>query len=213
MRQTLKKELQKGSLRHQAIPAQPALVRICHWGFALSMAGLLLTGFELHQPAHFLAFQFGQEYIIHLTFSWLSMAFFMLRVTDAIFRKDRSILVGFKDIKNFPKLLSYYLFLRSSPPPAGKYNSGQKLFFTSWLVLFILGSILGLASYDQGEHLAWIVRLTGGWQMLRWAKYAIAIYFGATISVHIYLSLTEDLSRLQAMITGFEDKFEHAKTR
>lgn len=204
MRQALKKELQKSDLEKQSKLTQPVLVRIFHWGFALNIVGLLVTGFELHQPAPFLALQFGQLFIVHLTFAWLCLAFVGLRAADALWRKDASIFAGLKDIKEFPKLLAYYLFLRSTPPPAGKYNSGQKLIFTSWLILFLIGSLFGLASYYQGEHLAWVIRLTGGWQMLRWVKYAVGIYFSATIPVHIYLSLTEDFSRLQAMVTGYE---------
>jgi len=46
----------------------------------------------------------------------------------------------------------------------------------------------------------------GGLQVIRWIKFTISIYLLATIPVHIYLSLTEDISRLQAMVTGYERK-------
>lgn len=206
MRKSLRRELFRGALKKAVIPSQPPLVRFCHWGFAVSISGLLVTGFELHQPAPFLAVQYGQLYVIHMVFCWFSLAFFALRVADVIVRQDTSMLATLKDVKDFPRLLAYYFFLRATPPPAGKYNSGQKLVFTSWFIVFLLGSLLGFSSYYQGEHLTWVIRITGGVQMLRWIKYAFAVYLSATIALHIYLSLTQDLSRLQAMLTGYERK-------
>ncbi|HUX47087.1 MAG TPA: hypothetical protein VMV58_03665 [Desulfosporosinus sp.] len=77
---------------------------------------------------------------------------------------------------------------------------------SSWILLFLVASLLGLTSYWQGEHLIWVWRLVGGLQVIRWIKFTISIYLLATIPVHIYLSLTEDISRLQAMVTGYERK-------
>lgn len=134
------------------------------------------------------------------------MGFLALRMTDALIRRDHSLIPKIDDFKRFPKLMAYYFFLQSAPPPTRKYNSGQVLIYFSWFLLFIVASLLGLASYWQGEHLIWVWHWVGGSQVIRWIKFIAAIYFLATIPVHIYLSLTQDISRLQAMITGYERK-------
>ncbi|GAB6172048.1 cytochrome b/b6 domain-containing protein [Paradesulfitobacterium aromaticivorans] len=198
------KELRKSQIADQVIPFQPLTVRIFHWGFALGLVMIILTGFELHSPFTFLAFNYGRVFEVHMTFAWLSLAFAALRLVDAIVRKDASLVPKLSDFKGFLGVLAYYFFLRDSLPPGGKYNSGQKIIFFSWFVVFAVASLLGIASYFMDEHLVWVWRLLGGWQAVRWVKYATAIYFSATILVHVYLSFTEDLSRLQAMITGYE---------
>lgn len=206
MRKSILKQLKRSSIAGEMVLLQPIWVRIFHWGFAISLTGILLTGLELHKPASFLLLNYGKMFIIHVVFGWLALGFLVLRISDALMRRDNSLIPKIKDLKHFPKLMAYYLFLRSAPPPGRKYNSGQILIYSSWILIFLVASFLGLASYWQGEHLIWVWHWVGGFQVLRWIKFAITIYFLATIPVHIYLSLTENISRLQAMITGYERK-------
>lgn len=191
---------------NELVLSKPIWVRIFHWGFAVSLIGILLSGLELHKPANFLLLNYGKVLIVHVASGWFALGFMTLRITDALIRRDNSLLPKIYDLKGLPKLLPYYFFLRSAPPPSRKYNSGQLLIFSSWFLLFLLASLLGLASYWQGKHLIWVWHMVGGFQILRWIKFTITIYFLATIPIHIYLSLTEDISRLQAMITGYERK-------
>ncbi|WP_243454582.1 cytochrome b/b6 domain-containing protein [Desulfosporosinus fructosivorans] len=170
------------------------------------MIAILLSGLELHKPANFLLLNYGKVLIVHVASCWFALGFMTLRITDALIRRDISLIPKIHDLKGLPKLLGYYFFLHSAPPPSRKYNSGQLLIFSSWFFLFLFASLLGLASYWQGKHLIWVWHMVGGFQILRWIKFAITIYFLATIPIHIYLSLTEDISRLQAMITGYERK-------
>ena len=206
LRKPLMKQLKEGNVKGAIIEIQPIWVRIFHWGFAPSLTVVILTGLELHKPASFLALNYSKVWIAHIVFSWFAMGFLAIRIADALIRRDHSLIPRIRDLKHFPKLMAYYFFLRSSPPPSRKYNSGQLLIYFSWFLLFLVASLLGLASYWQGQHLIWVWRLVGGFQVLRWIKFSISIYFLATIPIHIYLSLTEDISRLQAMITGYERK-------
>lgn len=190
--------------KNKVTPTQPLVVRIFHWGFALSMVMIVLTGFELHSPFTFLAFNYGNVFVVHMTFAWLALGFVSLRIVDAFIRKDTSFIPKLSDFRGFVGVLAYYFFLRDSLPPGEKYNSGQKFIFFSWFIVFAVATLLGIATYFMGEYLVWVWRLVGGWQIVRTVKFLAAVYFSATILVHIYLSFTEDLSRLQAMITGYE---------
>ena len=206
LRKPVAKQLKKAKLDQNVVLTQPAAVRIFHWGFAFSLTGLILTGLELHKPLSFIAVQFSKVFIAHSIFAWLALSFFALRLVDMLLRRDTSVLPTWKDLLSFPRLLAYYLFLRSTPPPGGKYNSGQKFIYFSWILLFAFIAFISMASYWAGEHLDWVPRLLGGFQVLRWIKFISLVYFSATIPLHIYLSLTEDLSRLQSMVSGYEQK-------
>lgn len=206
LRKPVAKQLKKAKLDQNVVLTQPAAVRIFHWGFAFSLTGLILTGLELHKPLSFIAVQFSKVFIAHSIFAWLALSFFALRLVDMLLRRDTSVFPTWKDLKSFPRLLAYYLFLRSTPPPGEKYNSGQKFIYSSWILLFAFIAFISMASYWAGEHLDWVPRLLGGFQVLRWIKFMSLVYFSATIPLHIYLSLTEDLSRLQSMVSGYEQK-------
>ncbi|EHQ87521.1 thiosulfate reductase cytochrome B subunit (membrane anchoring protein) [Desulfosporosinus youngiae DSM 17734] len=206
LRKPLMKQLKKGNVKGIFVHSQPIWVRIFHWGFALSLTGVIFSGLQLHKPASFLALNFSKVLTTHLVFCWLAMGFLAIRITDALLRRDDSLIPRIQDLKHFPQLMAYYFFLRSSPPPSRKYNSGQLIIYTSWLLLFLVSSLLGLASYWQGEHLIWVWKAVGGFQVIRWIKFIASIYFLTTIPLHIYLSVTEDISRLQAMVTGYERK-------
>lgn len=209
LRKHLAKEFRKADLTSHIVITQRAAIRIFHWGFAFSLSGLIFTGLVLHRPPSFLALPFSSVWFAHIIFAWLGMSFWTLRVVDMILNKDTSVLPTWQDLKSFPSLLAYYLFLRDTPPPSGKYNSGQKIIFFSWLVLFAFICFISMASYWAGQHLDWVLRILGGFQVLRWIKFTALIYFVSTILLHIYLFLTQDLSRLQAMITGYEQKKPH----
>ncbi|MBP1759244.1 MAG: Ni,Fe-hydrogenase cytochrome b subunit [Firmicutes bacterium] len=206
LRKPLINQLKEGNVKGTIIESQPIWVRVFHWGFAISLTLIIFSGLQLHKPASFLALNFSKVLTVHVAFCWFAMGFVSIRITDALIRRDKSLIPQIKDLKQFPKLMAYYFFLRPTPPPARKYNSGQLLIYSSWFLLFLVSSLLGLASYWQGEHLIWVWRLVGGFQVIRWIKFVASIYFLATIPVHIYLSITEDISRLQAMVTGYERK-------
>ena len=202
----VKAELQSSRQSGSIVLTHPAPVRVFHWGFAINIIVLLLTGFELHRPFSFIVVSFSQMFFYHVTAAWLCWGFLTFRIADMIIRKDNSWIVNQRDIKCLPKLALYYLYLRNSPPPHGKYHSAQKVELLVWLFVFSVASVLGFATYLSGEHFQWLLRITNGWQMVREIKFVSAIFFTVTISHHIYLSVSLNFSRLQAMITGYERK-------
>ena len=122
IRKPLQKQLKKACIKGQMVLTQPIWVRIFHWGFAVSLTGILITGLELHRPANFLNLNYGKVLILHLTCCWFAMGFVTLRITDALIRRDDSLIPKTQDLKQFPKLLAYHFFLRSTPPPTRKYD-------------------------------------------------------------------------------------------
>jgi len=213
LRKPVLKELKYENLLGHLTESAPPQVRFFHWGFALSLTGIILTGFVLHKPLPFLAVPYSKVYVFHVSFGWLATAFFVFRLADMLLRGDKTLIMTWQDFKQLPKIFAYYFYLRPNLPPHGKYNSGQKLIFATWFLLFPFLVFISLSSYWMGERLDWVIKLIGGLQYLRMIKYISAIYFTATILLHIYLNLTENLSRLQSMITGYEHEPPKKKSK
>lgn len=206
LRKTLINELQRDQLTNKLEEIFPASVRFFHWGFAISLTVIILTGYILHQPLPFLALPYSKVFVLHVSFGWLASALFVFRFVDMLLRKDTTLIPSSQEVKSLRSLFAYYLFFRSNLPPYGHYNIGQKIVFGSWFLLFPFLVFISLASYWAGEHLDWVIKILGGIQILRMIKFTGTIYLTSTILLHIFLSLTENLSRLQAMITGYEQK-------
>ena len=209
LRKPLARQLSKANIVSELIISHPLWVRIFHWGFALSMIVIVLTGLNLHKPVSYFHIRHSDLLIIHISAGFCSFGFLSLRIADMLIRHDKSLFPTKRDIKNIPKFFSYYFFARNTLPPGGKYNVGAKITFLSWFIVTIIAGTLGLLSYWEGKYLTWLLHWLGGFQVTHWIKYFAAIYVGSTIILHIYLVLSHDLSKLQAMITGYEHKNRH----
>jgi Ni/Fe-hydrogenase 1 B-type cytochrome subunit len=99
------------------------------------------------------------------------------------------------------------LFLSEPHPNFGKYNPGQRLLFCSWAVVLVIGGIAGLAAYFPQQAIP-INKLYGGLPGIKWVKYLTAVFFAATIPIHLYLVFSEDPAKLQAIFTGYVRKIK-----
>jgi Ni/Fe-hydrogenase 1 B-type cytochrome subunit len=123
----------------------------------------------------------------------------------AVTRRFTEVIFLPRDVVNLRSFLRYMLFAKDALPNYGRYNPGQKLTFTVWWLIIIAASVVSMASVFPSETI-WLQRLVGGLGNVRIFKYVITLFFVATIVLHVYLALTEDLAKLQAMITGYINK-------
>lgn len=180
--------------------------RVFHWLFAGSMIMLLITGLYIHHPVDLGTFyNMGTAVVLQkffgvvastLVFSWV----YYQIVTQAY----KDIAFKFRDAADFMGLLKYYLFMEDKPPVYGKYNAGQRIMYTSWFFVFLFMFVTGLVLYwtDVGN----LPQVPVSLQKVRFYHFLAALWFMGTIPVHIYLVLTEDPAKLQAMFTGWLKK-------
>jgi Ni/Fe-hydrogenase 1 B-type cytochrome subunit len=183
-------------------------LRVFHWLLVLLLLVIVPTGFYIHQPFPFLHINFGNMFAIHVFCGFALSYLLMARAYYAMFNKNyQTILFSWQDFKELPSLLKYYLFFQTEKPPERKYNAGQRLIYTAWFVFLSLANISGAMAYKKSYFVP-IAKALGGLHHLDWATLAGALLLSYTVPLHIYLSLTENMGNLQAMVTGYSYKLE-----
>lgn len=185
---------------------QPLAIRIYHWVMAVSVVVLTLTGFYLAHPFPWLAVKMSSMRKIHFIFGFIAVANLISHSAFYIITGTyNDILFRWNNAKDIPSFVKYILFLSEPHPGFGKYNPGQRLIFCSWALVLLIAGVAGLASY-YAQYAGPLIKLFGGPQGIKWLKYLTALYFAATMPLHLYLVFTEDPAKLQAMFTGYVRK-------
>lgn len=93
-------------------------IRISHWIHALSAIALLISGFFIHSPGG-LSRYMGMDMIrkIHFISAVINSYTILVRIYYAWYTRDYTDhMADREDLKKFPGLLLYYLFIRKSHP-------------------------------------------------------------------------------------------------
>ena len=140
--------------------------------------------------------------IVTINLVWrLWYAFFSSR------RDYKEFAVTKRDIVTAPKVILYYIFVKPSKPHLGKYNVMQKATYIIFAPLLIIQAATGfalvttpiIAGTSPRDWIVgwWLGALVGstdlaGWYM-RITHYIINWLFIILTTIHVYLSLSEDL--------------------
>ncbi|MHB8170895.1 MAG: Ni/Fe-hydrogenase, b-type cytochrome subunit [Thermincolia bacterium] len=179
------------------------VVRVLHWVNMLAITFLTLTGLYIHSPLKYNLFSSmdtARQY--HFIFMWILVCGVIYRVVYGVLRKDTDIVFKARDIKAFPSLLKYYLFIADSHPHHGKYNPGQKLVYTLWPILVAVQAITGLILYLP-DTLMNAGQALGGISLMRLIHYLVTWIFICTVAVHVYLSFINGLTIVKSIFTGY----------
>ena len=178
-------------------------IRIFHWTMFLTVSTLVLTGLyyenpieAIHVPMRTVRMFHGAAGLILIANTLGQIAYYTIN------GKFREVLFSPKDITNLRSFLKYNLYITDREPNFGKYNPGQKALFTVWLTAIIVGSISGLVLLFINDT-EWLQKIMPGLNTIQAIKYGVAILFAGTVPLHIYLGVTGDIAKLQAMITGY----------
>lgn len=167
---------------------------------------LILTGFYIHAPQSFPIFgNMDGARMVHFAMAYLLCFSVLLRVYYAIVAKDAHNIVfnPIKDTKNFPSMMKYYLFLSDSHPDYGKYNPGQKMMYTGWLVMALIQIVTGFILYKpQVAFWANLGDVLGGDILIRLIHLIVTWLFVLSILAHVYLDVSEGTPVLKSMFTG-----------
>ncbi|GAW91212.1 cytochrome b/b6 domain-containing protein [Calderihabitans maritimus] len=181
---------------------QPLPNRIFHWVQFFAVIILTFTGFYLAAPYENLVVPMRTVRKLHFLFGFIFIFNFILYVYYYVATKTyKDVLFLPSDVKNLPSLFKYIFFLTSTHPPYGKYNPGQKLLFTLWFLTNLATIISGLILYapDFFVQIHPIFRMLNTYRVI---IYLGSVVFAVTVPLHLYLVLTEDMAKLQAIFTG-----------
>lgn len=181
-----------------------AAARILHWINAVSIGMLTLTGFYIHWPLDFPVFtNMDSARKLHFVFMYILFFGILTRVYYSFTSGDyKDIMFVPADIKGFPALTGYYLFLSRCLPDFGKYNPGQKLMYTAWALLIQVQVVSGFILYWP-SWLGWLAAPFGGLMVMRQIHYLTTWVFVVTVALHVYLAFIGGFTVVKSIFTGY----------
>lgn len=201
----------------------PALPKIMHFQHVACMIALGLSGMYIRFPF----FDGGRSFMRGLHYVAMVIVFanviWRLWYAFASRQRDyREFAITKQDIVTAPKVILYYIFVKSSKPHLGKYNVMQKGTYTLFVPLMFVQAFTGFALLTQTIPLIdltprdllvgwWLGGLVGSTDMAGWiartAHYIVNWLFIILTTIHVYLSVTEDFPAfLDFFGLGFLDR-------
>ncbi|MDF2635105.1 MAG: Di-heme cytochrome, transrane [Pelosinus sp.] len=184
----------------------PLPIRIFHWVMFFAVMMLVFTGLYMDTPWNRLHLSMEVVRKTHTLFSSIIIVNLVAHIYYYLYtNKITEILFLPRDWVNVPSFIRYVLFITEGHPNFGRYNPGQKLIFSLWFLAVVIAAITGIILLFSGNT-QWLQWRLGGLNQIRIFHYGVAIYFAASIPLHLYLVFTESPANLQAMFTGYINK-------
>jgi Ni/Fe-hydrogenase b-type cytochrome subunit len=198
----------------------PAVVRVCHWAFALSLLVLIGSGLEV-----FAAFpSFGEKLpqsdlfvppsIVriggwlggalqwHFAFAWLLAAAMMLYFAYQVVSGNvRQVLFASRDVRGVWPTARHYFLCGPKPELIETYNPLQKLAYSIALLLIVVSLVTGFALYKPVQ-LPWLVYGLGGFRLTRIWHFAAMCGLLAFIPGHLVMVVLHGWRNFASMWTG-----------
>jgi Ni/Fe-hydrogenase b-type cytochrome subunit len=195
-----------------------------HFQHLLCIGLLVLSGLYIRFPF----FDNGRDLmrIVHyfaMTVVMLNLIWRLWYAFGSTGRDYREFAINRRDIVTAPKVLAYYLFLKSSKPHVGKYNVMQKSTYILFVPLLFVQAFTGLSllEFVKLPYVAqtpsyllvgwWLGPIVGGTATaVAWARiahYFVNWLFIVFVTIHVYLSVTEDFAAFLSFFgLGFLDR-------
>lgn len=198
----------------------PAVVRVCHWAFALALVVLIASGLEV-----FAAFpSFGEkipraELFIppsavrlggwlggalqwHFTFAWLlALAMLVYFAYQIVSGNGAQVLFSTRDAGGVWPMARHYFFFGPRPAVTQTYNPLQKLAYTVALLLIVVSLVTGFALYKPVQ-LSWLVYGLGGFRLTRIWHFTAMCGLLAFIPGHVLMVVLHGWRNFAGMWTG-----------
>lgn len=180
--------------------------RILHWLNAAFIGLLIITGLYIRNP---LDFSFFASMDAARKLHFISMYFLItgtfLRVYySCVNRAYREVFFRFRDFRRLPGVIKYHLFLSNSLPGKGRYNPGQKVLYSGWVILILFQAATGFMLYSP-EIMTKYSSLLGGPVMVRQIHFFMTWIFIITIMLHVYCAFLSGWAVIKSMFTGVRE--------
>lgn len=181
-------------------------IRFFHWVFAVSVVLLLLSGFQISQPRVEALWPLDRTRNLHLVLASLFVFSAVGRIYYSLFyRSYKNYLIKSRDFRAIGPYLKYLFFL--SPQPRSllpRYDIVQKMILASWVLAGSIQVVTGTILLFP-EELRPLANSIGNLQTYRSVHFYTSLSFILSVSLHIYLNITEEPARVQALLLGNEE--------
>lgn len=196
---------------HHEGPPVPFLPKFLHFQHVFSMIVLALSGLYIRFPGYIPLWDNGRTFMryahyVAMIIVTINLIWRLWYAFASAQRDYREFAITKQDIVTAPKVILYYIFVKSSKPHLGKYNVMQKGTYIMFAPLLIIQAFTGFAlvtvplinGTSPRDWLVgwWLGALVGstdlaGWYM-RIVHYVVNWLFIIFTTIHVYLSVTED---------------------
>ncbi len=198
--------------RHQA---WSVLLRIFHWGFALSIVVLVTTGFYINIPwtntmvIGSSSFPVATMRSIHFIAGFVFTASLLIRIYLLIFGNRQERFLDFlpiskRNIGNLVSTLKYYLYVTDDHDHRLGHNvlAGTTYFVTFLVAIFQIISGFYLLYPESVFWQKWGLLFLGPQQQGRGIHYFVMWYFMFFAAIHIYIVIWNDVRSREGLISS-----------
>ena len=184
-------------------------VRVCHFTHLICIIGLVFTGFCMRYKILETHMVMWKRH--HLYLGIIVTANFIIRFFYAFGGRGKTYKdfpVGYKDLKNTPNVIKYYLFLSDEYPHVAKYASLQKITYNLfWQIGFFQG-LTGFCLLAPEIMLSRLVPYAGSLKtavsFFTVIHMLITWFYIITTTIHVYLSVSEGFPLFKLIMFNVE---------
>jgi Ni/Fe-hydrogenase b-type cytochrome subunit len=198
------------------------LVRFTHWLNAITLLVLTASGMQIFQAfpsfgdkipqtdlVHFpeairLGGWLGGALQWHLTFAWVFAITGVSYVLHLLFSGQwRKVILLPKEVRGIWPMVRHYFFFQAKPEQRAPYNPLQKLAYTSTILFGVVAVVTGILLFKPTQF-AFMVKLFGGFGMIRVYHFAAMLGFLSFIPGHLVMVALHGWNNFYAMLTGWK---------
>ncbi|MBI5556539.1 MAG: Ni/Fe-hydrogenase, b-type cytochrome subunit [Deltaproteobacteria bacterium] len=191
------------------------LFRLCHWGFALSIVFLVVTGFYIHDPWTNTWIEGGSTFpmanlrYFHFLAGFVFTASVLARIYLYLFgNKQERVLdaapVTTGNVKNLFSTMTYYVYATDCYEKRLGHNVLAGL---TYLLTYVVAAAQLVSGFfmlypESTAWQSWGYPLFGSQQQARFVHHLIMWYFLLFVVIHIYLVVWNDVRSPQGLISS-----------
>lgn len=200
----------------------PWVVRFTHWLNAVTLTVMTMSGLQIFAAFPSFGAKIPQRDLLrvpealrlggwlggalqwHLTFMWLFMAAGAAYVVYLFASGHwRQVIFQPKDIRGVWPMARHYFLFKPKPEQTEPYNPLQKLAYTSTILFGVMSVVTGWLLYQPAQF-AWLVRLCGGFDLVRLWHFAAMVGFLSFIPGHLVMVALHGWNNFCSMLTGWK---------
>jgi len=179
--------------------------RLDHWVRVIAVAVLVFTGFYIHWP--FLSggtdsYLMAWMRFFHFVSAYALVLGLVVRVYFAFnsaFDRDWKDFGIFRNLRDLPDIIGYYLFIKGTHKDYRKYNPLQAFAYLFTAILIVFTTLTGAALYkgkafgilDAQKSFMWVNTLLGGESFTRIWHFLSMWVFIIFVGVHVYMGILQ----------------------
>ena len=191
----------------------PLIIRLTHWINFFALALMITSGLRIYNASPIFGqtelptlFEFGG---LAFARQWHFFAMWVFFINGAVWilyniftqHGRKTTLFSKKDVRGILPMILYYLRIRKEHPPTKKYNSLQKLAYTSTALLGFLGILSGVSIYWPVQFF-WITWMFGGYDTARIFHFIFMASFLFFLFGHLIMVAITGWGNFVSIFTG-----------